>query len=159
MAPLQGRGTTNPFRATQKLKEAMWEGCGVVRDRHGLLRARDRIEGLTEQASDTAVSGPREANFAWQEALDLTNQLEVARVMVESALLREESRGSHYRSDFPEQDDRRWLRYIAVRKCPDGGVASELRPVEFSRKRPDPADPPAEDLEPAEPPEKPERAI
>ncbi len=85
--------------------------------------------------------------------------MEVARVMVESALIREESRGSHYRSDFPEQDDQRWLRDIAVRKGPNGGVESDLRPVEFSRKRPDPADPPAEDLEPAEPPDKPERAV
>ena len=71
--------------------------------------------------------------------------------MVESALVREESRGSHYRSDYPEQDDQRWLRYIVVRQAPDGGVEVDLRPVEFSRKRPEPTDPPAEDLEREEP--------
>ena len=150
VAPLHRGGSTNPFRATQELKEAMWEGCGVARDRKGLLRNRERIEELTERAADTTVPGPREANYAWQEALDLSNQLEVARVMVESALVREESRGSHYRSDHPEQDAR-WLRYIVVRRGPDGGVDVDLRPVKFSRKRSDPADPSAEDLERGEP--------
>ena len=70
------------------------------------------------------------------------------RVMVESALVREESRGSHYRSDHPDQDDARWLRFI-VRREPDGEV--EKRPVEFSRKRTDPSHLPAEDLERGEP--------
>jgi hypothetical protein len=90
-------------------------------------------------------------DYAWQEALDLCNQLEVARVMVESALVHEESRGSHYRSDHPEQDDARWLRFIVVRRGPDGEVEVDRRPVKFSRKRPDPADPSAEDLERGEP--------
>jgi succinate dehydrogenase/fumarate reductase flavoprotein subunit len=71
--------------------------------------------------------------------------------MVESALVREESRGSHYRSDHPEQDDARWLQCIVVRRGPDGGVDVDLRPVKFSRKRPDPADPSAEVLERGEP--------
>ena len=157
MAPLRRDGSTNPFRTTQELKEAMWEGCGVARDQQSLLRARDRIEDLAERAADMTVPGPREANYAWQEALDLTNQLEVAHVMVESALVREESRGSHYRSDYPEQDDARWLRYIVVRKGPDGRVEVDLRPVKFSRRRPDPGDPPAEDLEREEPSKKWER--
>jgi succinate dehydrogenase/fumarate reductase flavoprotein subunit len=157
IAPLQRSGSVNPFKATQELKEAMWEGCGVARNRKGLLHTRDRIEELTEKAADATVPGPREANYAWQEALDLCNQLEVAHVMVESALVREESRGSHYRSDHPEQDDARWLRFIAVRRGEDGGIKVDLRPVEFSRKRPDPADPAAEDLERAEPPAGPGR--
>jgi succinate dehydrogenase/fumarate reductase flavoprotein subunit len=157
MAPLRRGGSTNPFQATQELKDAMWEGCGVARDRQGLLHARDRIEELTERTADTAVTGPRQANYAWQEALDLCNQLEVARVMVESALVREESRGSHYRSDHPEQDDQRWLRFIVTRRGPDGGVEVYLRPVEFSRRRPEPTDPPAESLERTEPPGEPGR--
>ena len=138
MAPLQRSGSTNPFLVSQELKEAMWEGCGVARDRKGLLRARDGIEELAVEAADTTIPGPREANYAWQEALDLSNQLEVARVMVESALVREESRGSHYRSDHPEQDDAHWLRFIVVRRGPDDRVEVDLRPVKFSRKHPYP---------------------
>jgi succinate dehydrogenase/fumarate reductase flavoprotein subunit len=153
IAPLQRENGHSPFDITRELKEVMWEGCGVVRARKGLLRARDKIEELEKKAADVAVSGPAQANYAWQEALDVTNQLTVARAMVESALVREESRGSHFRSDCPEQDDERWLRFIVAKKQPDGRVRIDLRPVKFSRRRPDPADPSAEELERKEPTE------
>jgi succinate dehydrogenase flavoprotein subunit len=153
IAPLQRENGHSPFGITRELKEVMWEGCGVVRARKGLLRARDKIEELEKKAADVAVSGPAQANYAWQEALDVTNQLTVARAMVESALVREESRGSHFRSDCPEQDDERWLRFIVAKKQPDGRVRIDLRPVKFSRRRPDPADPSAEELERKEPTE------
>ena len=153
IAPLQRENGHSPFSITRELKEVMWEGCGVVRARKGLLRARDKIEELEKKAADVAVSGPAQANYAWQEALDVTNQLTVARAMVESALVREESRGSHFRSDCPEQDDERWLRFIVAKKQPDGRVRIDLRPVKFSRRHPDPADPSAEELERKEPTE------
>jgi succinate dehydrogenase flavoprotein subunit len=153
IAPLQRENGHSPFGITRELKEVMWEGCGVVRARKGLLRARDKIEELEKKAADVAVSGPAQANYAWQEALDVTNQLTVARAMVESALVREESRGSHFRSDCPERDDERWLRFIVAKKQPDGRVRIDLRPVKFSRRRPDPADPSAEELERKEPTE------
>jgi succinate dehydrogenase / fumarate reductase flavoprotein subunit/fumarate reductase flavoprotein subunit len=153
IAPLRRENGHSPFGITHELKEVMWEGCGVVRARKGLLRARDKIEELEKKAADVAVSGPAQANYAWQEALDVSNQLTVARSMVESALIREESRGSHFRSDFPEQDDERWLRFIVAKKQPDGRVRINLRPVKFSRRHPDPADPSAEELERMEPTE------
>ena len=146
-APLRQKRGLSPFGVTHRLKETMWEGCGVTRDRGGLLRAREQIEELVQAASDISAPGPPEANYAWQEALDLSNQLTVARAMVESALVREESRGSHYRSDFPDQDDGNWLRFVVVRRREDGGVEVDLRPVELSRKSPQPTDPPAEELE------------
>jgi succinate dehydrogenase / fumarate reductase flavoprotein subunit/fumarate reductase flavoprotein subunit len=147
LAPLQREKGPSPFQVTRDLKETMWEGCGVVRDREGLIHARERIEALTQQAAESAVPGPPQVNNAWQEALDLTNQLTVARTMIDSALVREESRGAHFRSDYPEQDDARWLRYIVVRIGQDGETEVSLRPVELIRKRPDPDGPPAEELE------------
>jgi len=153
IAPLQRENGHSPFGITRELKEVMWEGCGVVRAKKGLLRARDKIEELEKKAADVAVSGPAQANYAWQEALDVTNQLTVARAMVESALVREESRGSHFRSDCPEQDDKRWLRFIVAKKQTDRRVRIDLRPVKFSRRRPDPADPSAEEQERKEPSE------
>jgi succinate dehydrogenase flavoprotein subunit len=125
----------------------MWEGCGVVRNREGLVQARKRIEALTEQAAKISVPGPPQMNNAWQEALDLSNQLTVAHTMIDSALVREESRGAHFRSDYPEQDDTRWLRYIVVRGGQNGETEVSLRPVKFTRKRPEPDGPPAEALE------------
>ena len=146
-APLQRESGPNPFQTTQELREAMWECCGVVRDREGLLQARHRIDELAEQAENIAISGPPQFNYAWQETLDLANQLTVARTVIDSALVREESRGAHYRSDHPEQDDENWLRFIVISKKTNGETKVELRPVEFSRKRPGSDDPPAEELE------------
>jgi succinate dehydrogenase / fumarate reductase flavoprotein subunit/fumarate reductase flavoprotein subunit len=147
LAPLQREKGPSPFQVTRELKETMWEGCGVVRNREGLIQARKRIEALTEQAAKISVPGPPQMNNAWQEALDLSNQLTVAHTMIDSALVREESRGAHFRSDYPEQDDARWLRYIVVRGRQNGETEVSLRPVKFTRKRPEPDGPPAEALE------------
>jgi succinate dehydrogenase / fumarate reductase flavoprotein subunit/fumarate reductase flavoprotein subunit len=115
----------------------MWADCGLVRTREGLLWARERLAELTERAARIAAPGPPEVNYAWQEALDLANQLTVARTIVESALVREESRGAHYRADFPERDDARWLRYIVLQRGADGAPAIETRPVAPTRARPE----------------------
>jgi succinate dehydrogenase / fumarate reductase flavoprotein subunit/fumarate reductase flavoprotein subunit len=114
----------------------MWSDCGVVRTEEGLLRARDRLAELTEQAAEIAVPGPPQVNYTWQEALDLANQLTVARTIVASALIREESRGAHYRADFPERDDTRWLRSIVLREGDDGRPLVTFRPVELTRMQP-----------------------
>jgi len=147
LAPLQREKGPSPFQITRNLKEAMWEGCGVVRDREGLVRARERIEELTEQAARIAVPGTPQVNNAWQETLDLANQLTVARAMIDSALVREESRGAHFRSDYPEQDDAHWLHYIIACRGENGETEISLHPVELTRKRPEPDDPQAEELE------------
>jgi succinate dehydrogenase/fumarate reductase flavoprotein subunit len=104
-----------------------------VRDKQGLLAGRALLEELTEETSFIAAGGPPEANPSWQEALDLENQLTVARLLVESALAREESRGAHYRSDFPVRDDERWLQAVVVRRGDDGNPVLGTRPVELTR--------------------------
>jgi succinate dehydrogenase / fumarate reductase flavoprotein subunit/fumarate reductase flavoprotein subunit len=114
----------------------MWEDCGVVRTEEGLLRAHERLEDLASQAAEIAVPGPAQANYTWQEALDLANQLTVARTIVASALIREESRGAHYRADFPERNDTRWLRSIVLRNGDDGRPETTFRPVVLTRMQP-----------------------
>jgi succinate dehydrogenase/fumarate reductase flavoprotein subunit len=137
LAPLRREVGTSPFAITSALKEAMWEDVGLVRARPGLLRARARIDDLCAEAARIAVAGPHRMNPAWQEALDVRNQLTVARLMVAAALAREESRGAHFRADFPEQDDERWLRVILIRRGADGAPELGERPVALSRLRPD----------------------
>ena len=133
-APLRRDRGASPFELTRELKEIMWESCGVVRDGGRLRAAAEAIEELAERAQTVAVPGPAEVNYAWQEALDVRNQLDVARTVVASALHREESRGAHHRSDFPERDDERWLRYVVVGLDPDGALRSSTRPVELERR-------------------------
>ncbi|HET8626241.1 MAG TPA: FAD-binding protein [Thermomicrobiales bacterium] len=136
LAPLRRVDGESPFSLTRALKETMWEDCGLVRTREGLLRARERLAELTERAARIAAPGPPEVNYAWQEALDLANQLTIARTIVESALVREESRGAHYRADFPERDDAQWLRFVVLRRGADGAPSIETRPVALTRARP-----------------------
>ena len=133
--PLGRDGGASPFDLTRALKEVMWESCGVVRDGERLRAAAEAIEELAERAETVAVPGPAEVNYGWQEALDVRNQLDVARTVVASALHREESRGAHHRSDFPERDDERWLRYVVVGLDSDGELQSSSRPVALERRR------------------------
>jgi succinate dehydrogenase/fumarate reductase flavoprotein subunit len=131
LAPLESRG--EPGNALMgNLKDVMWRDCGLVRSRAGLTRAQDAIDDLVERAANAGAPGSPQWNVAWQQALDVANQLEVARTMVSSALVREESRGAHFREDFPEPDAA-WLRYVVSRLGPESEVETETRPVVFTR--------------------------
>jgi succinate dehydrogenase flavoprotein subunit len=133
VAPLHGEGA-GADALVRRLKDTMWRGCGLVRSREGLEAARAEVEALLAQTQELAVTGGREWNVGWQQALDLVNQLQVAQTMVESALVREESRGAHFREDFPERRDDEWLRYVVARRLPDGAVETVTRPVDFTRQ-------------------------
>ncbi|PSL00625.1 succinate dehydrogenase / fumarate reductase flavoprotein subunit/fumarate reductase flavoprotein subunit [Murinocardiopsis flavida] len=138
LAPLDGPGTESPFPLTRDLKDLMWADCGVVRDAKGLSEARTALAALGERARRLAVPGPAVFNPAWQEALDVRNQLIVARTIVESALLREETRGAHARSDFPDRRDDVWLRSIRLTSDgPDSDPRLWTVPVEFPLRGPD----------------------
>lgn len=135
-APLRREKGLAPFALTDALKETMWVHCGLVRTRDGLLQAGERLAELQEESSRVSAAAPREANSAWQQALDLESQLTVARLIVASALAREESRGAHFRADFPEHDDDSWLRVVVVTLGADGEPELTTRPVELTRLAP-----------------------
>ena len=102
-APL-GRAPRRDLYALQRsLRESMWDKVGLVRDAEGLRRALADIDGLDEALGEVGVTGGPAFNTAWQDWLNLTNQLTTARVIAESALARRESRGAHYRRDYPER--------------------------------------------------------
>lgn len=86
--------------------------CGIVRSREGLEKAEAALAGLEASLAPPALRA---------DELELFNLLSVARHMVATAALREESRGVHLRSDFPEQDDDLWRRHILVRRSPETG--------------------------------------
>ncbi len=87
-----------------RVRRLMWEKAGIVRAERPLLEALEELNALWRSVSDSLdLSRP---------AVESANILTLARLMVTAALLRRESRGSHYRSDYPYPNDRLWLRHI-----------------------------------------------
>jgi L-aspartate oxidase len=84
----------------------------VMTERAGVLRSR---EGLADGAAALDVLAEKESGDAGTAAWETTNLLTVGRALVEAALAREETRGSHWRDDFPDRDDARWARHLDVR--------------------------------------------
>ena len=79
--------------------------------------------------------GGRAFNLTWQQALDMRNMLAASELIARSALARQESRGAHYRQDFPRSDDANWLKNIYIKR---NGTAPEFstEAVKLSRLRP-----------------------
>jgi succinate dehydrogenase/fumarate reductase flavoprotein subunit len=134
---LRAEGGEHPAMIARELKHLMWDRAGVVRTGTGLSSALEWLEELAERSARSHAPGPRAMNVTWQEAIDVENQLLAARLLVLSALEREESRGAHFRDDFPERDDNMWLRSIRLRHGADGEPASRIVPVDFTRRAPE----------------------
>ncbi|WP_018924896.1 FAD-binding protein [Salsuginibacillus kocurii] len=116
MTPFDREEGENPFYIRNDLKNLMWEKAGLVRNEKALQEAVEGIADLEERVKRVSVKGPRMYNLTWQEYLNVRNLVTVAKMVAESALLRKESRGSHYREDYPESDDEAWLKNVFVQK-------------------------------------------
>ena len=103
------------YELRDQLKTLMWERAGLVRHAADLEMAQHALETLRERAQRVRVSGTTRLNMEWQEWLNLDSMLTVSQMIVASALARRESRGSHYRRDYPESDDAQYLHNIYVR--------------------------------------------
>ena len=103
-APRGRAGSLDLYALQRQLREVMWDRAGLVRDAGGLAEAGQAVERIAQELTRVGVPGHPAFNVAWQDWLNLTNQADVARLIVASALERRESRGAHYRSDFPSAD-------------------------------------------------------
>ncbi len=119
----------------EELRQLMWEKAGVVRNGPDLEECLSHLHDLQARLDRVGVSGPRQYNLAWQEALNLQNMLIVSELLVRSALLRTESRGSHYRTDFPETNPA-WMKNVVVWRS-DSGPEFSIRPVSLHRITPE----------------------
>jgi succinate dehydrogenase / fumarate reductase flavoprotein subunit/fumarate reductase flavoprotein subunit len=133
------RSGSSPYLLRQRLNSLMWQWGGLVRDEDGLTKASSALEQMGAELEAVGAPGGRAYNPGWHEALNLENLITVARLVLASALHRTESRGSHYRSDHPERDDRRWLRRT-VTQIKNGHVLVHTEPVALTRLQPEPTD-------------------
>ena len=95
----------------------MYRDVGVVRDGAGLARARKEIDELREAAeSDLGMSPGNIFNYDQIHAFELFNMLDLCQLVIQGASLREESRGAHYRRDFPATQDPKWMKSIVYQR-------------------------------------------
>jgi succinate dehydrogenase / fumarate reductase, flavoprotein subunit len=122
----------------EKMQELMTEACSVFRSGDGLAKALEAIRELKETYENIAIDdlGLR-FNTDLLEALELGSLLHLAEAILVSAKAREESRGAHFREDFPERDDEKWLKHTLVQKT-EKGPRLFYKPVRITRFEPKP---------------------
>ena len=118
------------------LAECMWDDVGISRTKESLIRARKRLQDLASQLKQMGVGNiQREYSNTWQDWMNLQNLILVSQAVTEAALSRENSRGAHYRDDFPEPGSLDESYYTAV-NLDQGSISIQNKPVEFTMIKP-----------------------
>ncbi|HEV2325811.1 MAG TPA: FAD-binding protein [Terracidiphilus sp.] len=133
-APLRRSDGERPNVLRRKIENLMWEKVGLIRNGPDLQSAIDQLQAIGERAARQAAGSETAFNLAWNEALDVINICLNAELVARGALLREESRGSHFRSDFP-LPRLECLKRIRLQKVSSGIYFSYI-PVNFPRLAP-----------------------
>jgi succinate dehydrogenase / fumarate reductase, flavoprotein subunit len=117
----EGKGEESCFLLRDEMKALMTSQVGIFRKESDLLTARERVEKLKERLKKVGIKQKDLAfNHELVKYLELEGMLHLAEVIVERALVRKESRGSHFRLDYPDRDDQHWLRHTLAFKTLDG---------------------------------------
>ena len=125
LQPFERRAPSNstgesPYRVQHDLQEKMQDLVGIVRTEQEMLRAVDEIASLKERARKVVVDGNREYNTGWHTALDLANLFTVSEAITRAAIERKESRGGHFREDYPDKTKTFGELNIVARRGPGG---------------------------------------
>src|SRR5437588_2495895 len=123
------KGSDNPYTVQHTLQGVMQELVGIVRQEQEMLQALERLRELKSASERVSVDGNREYNAGWHTALDLHSLLTVSEIVTRAALDRKESRGAHFRDDFPAKDEQYGGCNIVVRKGADGEMQLTREPI------------------------------
>ncbi|HEY8166604.1 MAG TPA: fumarate reductase/succinate dehydrogenase flavoprotein subunit [Gemmatimonadaceae bacterium] len=129
----EGNSGEGAYQVQQTLQEMMQDMVGIVRREAEMQQALDGIGALRRRAARVAVPGNREYNPGWHTALDLANLLTVAEAVTRSAIERTESRGGHFRDDYPDKDPAFGDVNILLRRGDDGGMIVMREPIPAMR--------------------------
>ena len=127
-------GGEGPYQVEHDLQTMMQELVGIVRREEEIRRAVDALKTLRERAKNVSVTGNREYNPGWHTALDLQNLITVSEIVARAALERKESRGGHFRDDFPDKDPSYGKFNIVVRRGPGGEMQVTREPIPEMRE-------------------------
>jgi succinate dehydrogenase / fumarate reductase flavoprotein subunit len=129
LAPFERSGSDNPFAVQHELQDLMQDLVGIVRVDKEMQQALEKLAVLKQRADNVSAPGNREYNPGWHTALDLPNLLTVSEAVTRSALERKESRGAHFRDDYPAKDPAYGSFNTLIRKAPDGTMQISREPL------------------------------
>lgn len=127
-------GSLEPVR--ERLYDVMWEKVGIIRSESGLRAALVELDSLENELNDTGIAdADRAFNLTWHDWLNLKNLVQTSRAIAEAALARTDSRGAHFREDFPESGPLDRSAFTSLR-FENAMLTIDLKPVSFTRVRP-----------------------
>ena len=130
---LTQEGSVRAWQIREELGQLMSLNLGLVRSHESMSAAISALTALTHRAASVMVQDKGLVfNTDLVHAFELQSLLDVAETIVTSALARQESRGAHYRSDFPVRDNQHWLTHSLIRPTPEG-TALTYKPVTITR--------------------------
>jgi succinate dehydrogenase / fumarate reductase, flavoprotein subunit len=119
----------NPYRLQAELQDTMQNLVGIVRQEAEMQEALSRIQQFNVRASRLGVSGHRDYHAGWHTAIDVRNLLAVAEAITRSAIERKESRGGHFREDYPQKGDEFATFNIMVKRAGDSAMRVSRVPI------------------------------
>jgi succinate dehydrogenase/fumarate reductase flavoprotein subunit len=126
-----------PWQIKTKIKEVMWENVGIYRDGKGLKKALEQILTMKKVDLPRICISTKTKTFNREliETLEVSNLFLTCEAIIRAALDRKESRGAHFRNDYPNLDNQNWLKHIGVKLTKD---KFELlnQPVDLSEVKP-----------------------
>jgi succinate dehydrogenase / fumarate reductase flavoprotein subunit len=125
----RGASAEGPYQVQYALQDVMQDLVGIVRNESDMRKALESLVGLKARAERVGVGGHREYNPGWHTALDLHNLMTVSEAIARSAIERKESRGGHFREDYPDKDAAFGKINLVVRKQPDGSMLVSRAPI------------------------------
>jgi succinate dehydrogenase / fumarate reductase flavoprotein subunit len=130
LAPFEREGSAEgPYQVQDDLQQIMQDNVNIVREEGQMKVALAEIQKLKSRAANVAVKGNREYNPGWHTALDLRNLLTVSEAITRCAIERKESRGGHFRDDYPDKDAKFGEFNFTIMKGADGEMQLDRAPI------------------------------
>ena len=108
-------GSVKPQELKKRIKQLMWEKVSIIRNEKNLNEALKELMEIEKSLNELKVEDKKQYNTDLQTALEVINMIQIATLVVKSAILRRESRGAHFREDYPETKDE-WKKSIVLNK-------------------------------------------
>jgi succinate dehydrogenase / fumarate reductase flavoprotein subunit len=122
-------GKEGAYQVQHDLQDMMQQYAGIVRNEQDLKTALEKLHDLKRRAAEAAAPGNREYNPGWHTALDLSNLLTVSEALILSGLDRKESRGGHFREDFPNKDEANFGKHNTIIRKVGGQMQLSRQPI------------------------------